>query len=140
LRKLLLLAVSWAAGLAAYGGALWALRGDVLSLDNWTIIGSITLVAWLVSSLLVTLPVLLRLTRRRARPTSRGVLAGVGVTLAIVPVWLNVGVWYGWHPRHLFTAAAALLSVQYATSGLILSLALPWAVSREPRSSHATVR
>jgi hypothetical protein len=41
----LLLLISWAAGLAAYWRALLAWRGEVLSLDNWMIIGSITLVA-----------------------------------------------------------------------------------------------
>ena len=51
MRTVLLLLISWAAGLAAYGSALLILRGEVLSLDNWMIIGSITLVAWLVGAL-----------------------------------------------------------------------------------------
>ena len=53
MRTVLWLLISWAVGLAVYGGALLALRGEVLSLDNWTIVGSVTLVTWLVSSTLV---------------------------------------------------------------------------------------
>jgi hypothetical protein len=146
-RNLILLITSWAAGLAAYSGALRGLRGDILSLDNWMVIGSITLAAWLVASVPLTLPTLRQLAFRRSSPTSGGVLAVVGAALAIVPVWLNVGVWYGWHPRHLLTAEAGLLGVHYATSGLILSLSLRWIATkramkrlcRRESPSHAAV-
>ena len=58
MRTLSLLLISWAAGLAAYWVALSTLRGEVLSLNNWVVIGCITLVAWLVSAVLVIVPIL----------------------------------------------------------------------------------
>ena len=121
---MLLLLISWAAGLAAYGGALVAVRGEVLSLDNWMVIGSLTLLAWLVTSMLVILPVLRLLASRRSVHAGKGLSALTGATLAIVPVWLTIGVWYGWHPRHLLIGETGFLGVHYATSGLVLSLSL----------------
>jgi hypothetical protein len=124
LQRVGLLILSWAAGLAAYGAALAGLRGEILSLDNWLIIGSITLVAWLVSSMLLIAPVLRWLTFRRAGRRRNGVLALAGAALAIVPVWLNVGFWYGWHPRHLMVGEAGFLGLHYATSGVVLGFSL----------------
>jgi hypothetical protein len=121
-RTVLLLLISWAVGLAAYGAALLAFRGEVLSLANWKVVGAVTLVAWLVASLLALLPIL-RLLRFR-RSAGKGVLALMGAGLAIVPVWLNIGFWYGWHPRHLLTGEAGFLGVHYAASGLLLGLSL----------------
>lgn len=121
---MLLLLASWAVGLAAYGGALLALRGEVLSLDNWTVIGGITLVAWLVASVLVTVPVLRLLASRHSARSGKGLLGLAGTALAIVPVWLNIGFWYGWHPRHLLIGEAGFLGLHYATSGLVLSFSL----------------
>jgi hypothetical protein len=123
-RTVLLLLISWAAGLAAYGIALLILRGEVLSLDNWMIIGSITLVAWLVGALLVTFPILRLMLSGRSVQAGKGRLALAAAALAIVPVWLNIGFWYGWHPRHLLLGEAGFLGLHYATSGLVLSLAL----------------
>jgi hypothetical protein len=120
----LLLLISWAAGLAAYGVALLILRGEVLSLDNWMIIGSITLVAWLAGALLVTFPILRLMLSNRAVPLGKGHLALTAAALAIVPVWLTIGFWYGWHPRHLLIGEAGFLGLHYATSGLVLSLSL----------------
>jgi hypothetical protein len=120
----LLLLISWAAGLAAYGIALLILRGEVLSFDNWMIIGSITLVAWLVSALLVTFPILRLMLSSRSVQAEKGILALAAAALAIVPVWLNIGFWYGWHPRHLLLGEAGFLGLHYATSGLVLSLSL----------------
>jgi hypothetical protein len=124
-RTVLWLLISWAVGLAVYGGALVALRGEVLSLDNWTIVGSVTLVTWLVSSMLVILPILRQLITRRFPDRSKGRFALMGAVLAIVPLWLNIGFWYGWHPRHLLVGEAGFLGVHYATSGLVLGLSLP---------------
>jgi hypothetical protein len=123
-RTVLWLLISWAVGLAVYGGVLLALRGEVLSLDNWTIVGSVTLVAWLVSSMLVILPILRRLVSRRSSVPRRGGLALMGAVLAIVPLWLNLTFWYGWNPRHLLIGEAGFLGVHYVTSGLVLSLLL----------------
>jgi hypothetical protein len=120
----LLLLISWAAGLAAYGIALLILRGEVLSLDNWMIIGSITLVAWLVGAVLVTFPILRLMLSGRSVQAGKGLLAFTAAALAIVPVWLNIGFWYGWHPRHLLIGEAGFLGLHYATSGLVLSLSL----------------
>jgi hypothetical protein len=120
----LLLLISWAAGLAAYGVALLILRGEVLSLDNWMIIGSITLVAWLAGALLVTFPILRLMLSSRAVPAGKGHLALTAAAFAIVPVWLTIGFWYGWHPRHLLIGEAGFLGLHYATSGLVLSLSL----------------
>jgi len=120
----LLLLISWAAGLAAYGIALLILRGEVLSLDNWMIIGSITLVAWLVGAVLVTFPILRLMLSGRSVQAGKGLLALTAAALAIVPVWLNIGFWYGWHPRHLLIGEAGFLGLHYATSGLVLSLSL----------------
>jgi hypothetical protein len=119
----LLLLVSWAAGLAAYAIAVVALRGEILSLDNWTIIGAITLVAWLVASLLVTIP-FLRLLGWRQPVHRKRTFALVGTAGAVLPLWLNIGFWYGWSPRHLLIGEAGFLALHYATSGLVLSLAL----------------
>jgi hypothetical protein len=124
LQRVFLLILSWAAGLAAYAAALVGLRGEILSLDNWLIIGSITLMAWLVSSMFVIVPLLRLLASRRAVIPGHGTLAVAGAALAIVPVWLNVGVWYGWHPRHLLVGEAGFLSLHYATSGVVLGLSL----------------
>ena len=121
---MLLLLISWAAGLAAYGIALLILRGEVLSLDNWMIIGSITLVAWLVGAVLVTFPILRLMLSGRSVQAGKGLLALTAAALAIVPVWLNIGFWYGWHPRHLLIGEAGFLGLHYATSGLVLSLSL----------------
>lgn len=121
---MLLLLISWAAGLAAYGIALLILRGEVLSLDNWMIIGSITLVAWLVGAVLVTFPILRLMLSGRSAQAGKGLLALTAAALAIVPVWLNVGFWYGWHPRYLLIGEAGFLGLHYATSGLVLSLSL----------------
>lgn len=121
---MLLLLISWAAGLAAYGIALLILRGEVLSLDNWMIIGSITLVAWLVGAVLVTFPILRLMLSGRSVQAGKGLLALTAAVLAIVPVWLNIGFWYGWHPRHLLIGEAGFLGLHYATSGLVLSLSL----------------
>jgi hypothetical protein len=123
-RTLLLLLISWAAGLAAYGIALLILRGEVLSLDNWMIIGSITLVAWLVGAVLVTFPILRLMRSSRSVQAGKGLLALTAAALAIVPVWLNIGFWYGWHPRYLLIGEAGFLGLHYATSGLVLSLSL----------------
>jgi hypothetical protein len=123
-QTVLLLIFSWAVGLAAHAGALNGLRGEILSLDNWLIVGSITLVAWLATSVLVIVPALRLLASRRFGFLGPGLLTLAGAVLAIVPVWLNVGVWHGWHPRHLLTGAAGLLGVHYATSGLVLGLSL----------------
>jgi len=120
----LLLLISWAAGLAAYGIALLILRGEVLSLDNWMIIGSITLVAWLLGAVLVTFPILRLMLSGRSVQAGKGLLALTAAALAIVPVWLNIGFWYGWHPRHLLIGEAGFLGLHYATSGLVLSLSL----------------
>jgi hypothetical protein len=122
-RTVLLLLISWATGLAAYGIALLAVRGEVLSLDNWIVIGAITLTAWLVASVVVTLPVLRLLGRYRPDHRKR-LFAAAGVALALVPVWLTIGYWYGWNPRHLLVGETAFLAAHYATCGLVLSLAL----------------
>lgn len=124
MRTVLLLLISWAAGMAAYGVALLVLRGEVLSLDNWMVIGSITLAAWLVASLLIIVPTLRLLLSRRSADPRKGLFALTGAALAIVPVWLNIGFWYGWNPHHLLIGEAGFLGVHYATSGLVLSLAL----------------
>jgi hypothetical protein len=124
LQSVVLLILSWAAGLAAYAAAVVGLRGEVLSLDNWLIIGSITLVAWLLSSMFVIVPSLRLLASRRGGQLRSGVLTVAGAALAIVPVWLNVGVWYGWHPRHLLVGEAGFLGLHYATSGVVLGLSL----------------
>ena len=121
---MLLLLISWAAGLAAYGIALLILRGEVLSLDNWMIIGSITLVAWLVGAVLVTFPILRLMLSGRSVQAGTGLLALTAAALAIVPLWLNIGFWYGWHPRHLLIGEAGFLGLHYAISGLVLSLSL----------------
>ena len=123
-QTVVLLILSWAAGLAAYAAAVVGLRGEVLSLDNWLIIGSITLVAWLLSSMFVIVPSLRLLASRRGGQLRSGVLTVAGAALAIVPVWLNVGVWYGWHPRHLLVGEAGFLGLHYATSGVVLGLSL----------------
>jgi hypothetical protein len=133
---LLLLLISWAVGLAVYAGFLSGVRGEVLSLDNWVVIGTVTMVAWLVASVLVTVPVLRRLAASGAGGPRIGVLTVASVVLAIVPVWLNVGIWYGWHPRHLLIDEVAFLGAHYATSGLVLSLSLGRIAARragEPR-------
>lgn len=70
------------------------------------------------------------LTARRAGRPANGTLAVVGAALAIVPVWLNVGVWDGWRPRHLLIGEAGLLGVHYATSGLVLGLSFAHMVSK----------
>lgn len=114
--------VSWAAGLGAYAGVLAGLRGEVLSLDNWMIVGAVTLVAWLVASTLVTVPALRLVASRRSGYRADSILAATGAALAIVPVWLTIGFWYGWHPRHLLLGEAGLLGVHYAVSGLVLGL------------------
>ena len=124
MRTLLLLLIAWATGLAAYGLALLILRGEVLSLDNWMIIGSITLVAWLVGAVLVTFPILRLMLSSRSFQVGKGLLALTAAALAIVPVWLNIGFWYGWHPRHLLLGEAGFLGLHYATSGVVLSLSL----------------
>ena len=126
-----LLLISWAVGLAAYGLALLVLRGEVLSLDNWIVIGAITLIAWLVASIVLTGPVLRSLASRSDH--QKLLLAVTGVALAIVPVWLTVGYWYGWHPRNLLVGEAGFLGLHYATSGLLLSLAL---AHRHARPDH----
>ena len=133
LQRVILLILSWAAGLATYAAALAGLRGEILPLDTWLIIGPVTLVIWLVSSTLLIAPVLRFLVSRRSGQPRSGALALVGAALAIVPVWLNVGFWYGWHPRHLFIGEAGFLSLHYATSGVVLGLSLGRLASkREP--------
>jgi hypothetical protein len=123
LRAVFFLVLSWAAGLATYAAALAGVRGEILSLDNWLIIGSVTLVAWLVASGIAIVPVL-TLLASRSGPPGPGKLPVAGAALAIVPVWLTIGVWYGWHPRHLLLGEARFLGVHYVTSGLILGLSL----------------
>lgn len=130
MRTVLLLILSWAGGLAAYAGALAGFRGEVLSLDNWTIVASITLVAWLVGSSLVTVPALRLLASRRSGPSGDAVLAAAGGALAIVPVWLTIGFWYGWHPRHLVAREAGFLAIYYVTSGVVLGLLLARTASK----------
>lgn len=130
MRTVLLLIISWACGLAAYAGALAGFRGEVLSLDNWMIVGSVTLVAWLVAATLVTVPVLRLLASRRSAGPPAGALALWGAALALVPVWLTVGFWYGWHPRHLLVREAGLLGIHYAASGMVLGLSLARSVTR----------
>ena len=124
MRTSILLISSWAAGLAAYAGALKAWRGEILSADNWMLVGSITFVAWFSGSVLVTLPILRRLPLR-ASSRSRAIrFAIAGATLAIIPIWLTLAVWARWHPRYLLSQEAGLLAVLYGTSGLILGLSL----------------
>ena len=131
MRTVPLLLISWAVGLAAYGLALLVLRGEVLSLTNWIVIGAITLIAWLVASVVLIVPVLRSLASRSEH--QEPLLALTGVALAIVPVWLTIGYWYGWHPRNLLIGEAGFLGLHYATSGLVLSLAL---ARRHARSDH----
>jgi hypothetical protein len=68
LRAVFFLVLSWAAGLATYAAALAGVRGEILSLDNWLIIGSVTLVAWLVASGIAIVPVLTLLASRSGPP------------------------------------------------------------------------
>jgi hypothetical protein len=124
MRTVILLITSWAAGLAAYAGALKGWRGEVLSIDNWMLVGSLTFVAWFFASVLVTLPVFRRLPLRPSSHSGAALFAAAGATLAIVPVWLTLAVWAGWHPRHLLSQEAGLLGVLYGTSGLVLGLSL----------------
>src|SRR5919109_5064196 len=124
LQRVLLLILSWAAGLATYAAGLAGLRGEILPLDTWLIIGPITLVTWLVSATLLIAPVLGLLASRRSDRPRSGALAVAGAVLAIVPVWLNVGFWYGWQPRHLLVGEAGFLGLHYATSGVVLGLSL----------------
>lgn len=126
----IVLIAAWAAGLAAYGVALKGLYGETLSLDNWVVIGVLTLVAWLLACALLTLPLLRGLSRRLTRPARARVLSVAGAALAIVPVWLTLGVWDGWHPRYLLSQEAGLLGVLYGTSGIVLGLWLARAASR----------
>ena len=84
MRTVPLLLISWAVGLAAYGLALLVLRGEVLSLTNWIVIGVITLIAWLVASVVLIVPVLRSLASRSEH--QEPLLALTGVALAIVPV------------------------------------------------------
>ena len=130
LQTVVLLILSWAAGVSVYAAALVGLRGEILSLDNWVVIGSITLVTWLASSMFVTVPVLRLLASRRAVQPGHGTLAVAGAALALVPVWLNVGVWYGWHPRHLLVGEAGFLGLHYVASGVVLGLSLGRLTSR----------
>jgi len=123
-RTALVLLISWALGLAAYAGALAAVRGEVVSLDNWMVIGSVTLVAWLVASMLLILPILRLLVSRTSQRAGKGIVILAGAALAIVPLWLNIGFWYGWHPRHLLIGEAGFLGVHYVASGLVLSLSI----------------
>lgn len=120
LRTIVLLIGAWAAGLAAYAAAIGAVRGEVLPLDTWYVIGTTTLVAWLIGSSVVTLPVLRSLAARRFGPGTVPSLPVVGASLAVVPVWLTIGLWYGWHPRDLLVGEAGFLGVHYAASGLVL--------------------
>jgi hypothetical protein len=124
IQTLMLLIASWAAGLAAYAGALVGLRGEILPLDTWMVIGPVTLAAWLLASVLVSLPVLRQLALRRSDGSRSAPLAAAGAALAILPVWLTLGFWYGWHPRHFLIQEAGLLGLLYGTSGLILGLSL----------------
>jgi hypothetical protein len=124
---------SWAAGLAAYAGALKGWRGDVLSIDNWMLVGSITFVAWLFASVFVTLPILRRLSLRPSSQSRAALVAAAGATLAIVPVWLTLAVWAGWQPRYLLSQEAGLLGVLYGTSGLVLGLSLARIASQRRR-------
>ena len=132
MRTVILLITSWAAGLAAYAGALKGWRGEVLSIDNLMLVGGITFVAWVFASVLVTLPVLRRLRLRPSTHSRAALLAAAGAILAIVPVWLTLAVWGGWHPRYLLSQEAGLLGVFYGTSGLVLGLSLAWIASRRP--------
>ena len=110
--------------MAVYAGALTGGRGEFLSFDNWTVIGIVTLVAWLIGSTLVTFPVLRLLAWRGSTGAAPAALASAGAVLAVVPLWLTVGFWYGWHPRHLLACDAGLLGLLYATSGIVLGLSL----------------
>jgi hypothetical protein len=122
-RTVLLLVGSWAAGLAAYAGAVRGGRGEVLPMETWRVIGAVTLVAWLTASALVTLP-LLRWAASRRPVVSRPAMVAVAVALALLPVLLTTGFWYGWHPRYLLTGEAGFLGLLYGTSGVVLSLGL----------------
>ncbi len=124
MRTLILLIGCWAVGLAAYAGALRAVHGEVMSISNWTVVGLITLDAWLIASVLITLPLLRQLSARRSNPPGAAVVVGVGVILAIVPLWLTLTLWYGWHLRNLVTDEAGLLGVLYGTSSIVLGLRL----------------
>jgi hypothetical protein len=120
--RAILLLLSWAAGLAVYAGASWVLRGELLSLDNWILIGAVTLLLWAITAALILVPVLRQALRRRH--PSPGEPALVGGMLAILPIWMNLGLWYGWHPRHLLRPEAAPLILLYCTSGAVLGLLL----------------
>jgi hypothetical protein len=135
-RTLSLLLISWAAGLAAYWVALSTLRGEVLSLNNWVVIGCITLVAWLVSAVLVIVPILRLLLSRHGDSPGTGLPALAGAGLAIVPLWLNIWYWYGWQPRHLLVGEAGFLGVLYATSGMLLGLSLARYAPGRSRGRH----
>ena len=110
--------------MAVYAGVVTGVRSEVLSINNWTVIGLVTLVSWLIGSALVTDPVLWLLASRGPTGGSPAVLATAGAVLAVVPTWLTVGFWYGWHPRHLLAAEAVLLGLHYAVSGVVLGLGL----------------
>lgn len=118
------LILSWAAGLAAYAAAMRGGYGEIMSSDNWMLVGSITLVAWVLASALVIAPILRRLAQRSSSTGRTALAALAGTALAIIPVWLTVVVWYGWNPRHLLGPEARLLGVLYGTSGLVLGLSL----------------
>ena len=134
MRSLVLLIASWIAGLAAYAGAMRGWYGEIMSLDNWLLVGAITLLVWLVTCGLVILPILRRLAVRPWTPRGATLLAALGAALAILPVWLTVGVWYGWHPRHLLGPEPPLHGELYGASGLVLGLSLGRSLSgRTPR-------
>jgi hypothetical protein len=123
LQTVLLLVGSWATGLGVYAGAVRGGRGEVLPLETWRVIGAVTLVAWLTAAALLTLPLLRWLASRRPA-ASRPAMAAAGMALALLPVLLTTGFWYGWHPRHLLTGEAGFLGLLYGTSGVILALGL----------------
>lgn len=124
MRTVILLITSWGFGLAAYAGAMRGWFREVMSIDNWMLVGPITFAAWLLASVLVILPVLRLLARRPAIRSGAVSLAAAGAALAIVPVWFTVVLWYGWHPHHLLGLEAGLLAVLYGTSGLVLGFSL----------------
>jgi hypothetical protein len=124
MRTLLLLITSWGAGLAAYTGALRGLYGESISKGDLVAVGLLTLIAWLLASELIILPILRRLSRRASGQPSGALLAAVGIALAVVPVWLTLALWGGWHPRHLISQEAGLFGALYGVSGAVLGLSL----------------
>ena len=120
--SLLLVVVSWAAGMMAYLAALRAFYGQDISSGDLAPTFFWSLLAWCIVSFVALLPVFRWLQRRGGWSMRPATLGLAGLAACFLPTALVLGVWGGLTLGDLVSPEAILFEVLFGVSGVILGV------------------